>query len=296
MNKDTVIALLAIPLLAALGLGFAFAGSNGQLVRDGFLHPIAAAIGVAYLLQWLAFIPAYLKQTEKHFDLMGSLGYISAVLITLALSRNLDARAWLVAAMVLVWAVRLGAFLVKRIHKAGKDGRFDALKGNPIRFAAAWTLQGLWISFTAVAALTAIAASHRAPFDAYAVGGLLVWLFGFGLEAVADWQKSRFKADSANQGKFIDTGLWSLSRHPNYFGEIVLWTGVAIVSIPTLHGWQWLVLSSPFLVAILLLKVSGIPLLEERSNQKWGGQSDYEAYKRRTPVLVPRVPGRRSGA
>jgi steroid 5-alpha reductase family enzyme len=107
---------------------------------------------------------------------------------------------------------------------------------------------------------------------------------------VSDAQKNRFRADPANRGKFIQTGLWAWSRHPNYFGEIVLWIGVAIIALPVLRGWQYLTLISPVFVTLLLTRVSGVPMLERRADEKWGGQEDYEAYKARTPVLIPRPP------
>jgi steroid 5-alpha reductase family enzyme len=115
-----------------------------------------------------------------------------------------------------------------------------------------------------------------------------VWVLGFAIEATADAQKTRFRADPKNKGGFIHTGLWAWSRHPNYFGEITLWIGVAIITLPVLRGWQWVTLISPVFVALLITRVSGIPLLEKRADEKWGGQADYEAYKERTPVLIPR--------
>ena len=122
--------------------------------------------------------------------------------------------------------------------------------------------------------------------------GLLVWIIGFGIEVVSDQQKSRFRANPAHEGRFISTGLWAWSRHPNYFGEIVLWSGVALIAAPALQGWQYATLLSPVFVTILLTMGSGIPLLEERADQTWGGQADYEEYKSSTPVLVPRPPRR----
>jgi steroid 5-alpha reductase family enzyme len=191
--------------------------------------------------------------------------------------------------MISIWAIRLGWFLFHRIHKTGKDGRFDALKPSLFRFLGAWTLQGLWVVFTLAAALTAIVSTKPMELGLFALTGGAIWLLGFLIEAIADQQKRTFSGDSKNRGKFIQTGLWSISRHPNYLGEIMLWIGVAVIAFPVLVGWQWLTLTSPFFVALLLIRVSGIPLLEKRADAKWGGQEDYEAYKLKTPILLPWV-------
>jgi len=109
------------------------------------------------------------------------------------------------------------------------------------------------------------------------------------MEVIADAQKSHFNADPANKDKFIQTGLWSRSRHPNYFGEIVLWIGVLIIAMPVLQGWQWAALISPVFVTLLLTRISGVPLLEKKADQEWGGQAGYETYKKQMPVLIPRL-------
>ncbi|MGD8865403.1 MAG: DUF1295 domain-containing protein, partial [Anaerolineales bacterium] len=106
----------------------------------------------------------------------------------------------------------------------------------------------------------------------------------------ADAQKSRFKADPNNEGDFISSGLWAWSRHPNYFGEIMLWIGVALIAAPVLRGWQWVTMISPVFVTLLITQVSGVPMLEKRADETWGGQEDYEQYKKNTPVLIPRPP------
>jgi steroid 5-alpha reductase family enzyme len=201
----------------------------------------------------------------------------------------LDARTILLAALVIIWALRLGTFLFRRIQKAGKDDRFDDIKPSFIRFLNVWTIQGLWITFTAAAALVGITTITQKGLDAFAIIGFLVWAFGFAFEVIADSQKSRFNANSNNKGQFIRTGLWSRSRHPNYFGEIVLWFGIAIIAIPVLQGWQWVAMISPLFVTLLLTRVSGVPLLEKKADKKWGGQENYETYKKNTPVLIPRL-------
>jgi steroid 5-alpha reductase family enzyme len=280
-------ALITFPVLVLIGVLVAWAGSHGGTAVLG-VPLFALLVGLIFLIQWLAFIPAYVRQTEKFFDLTGSLTYISVVTLAVSLSDGADARAILLAALVVIWALRLGSFLFTRVKKAGKDDRFDDLKPSFIRFLNVWTVQALWVTFTSAAALVAITTTTRKPLDGFAIAGLLIWGFGFAFEVVADLQKSRFRANPDNKGKFIQTGLWSRSRHPNYFGEIVLWVGVAVIALPVLRGWQWIALISPVFVTLLLTRVSGIPLLEKKADEKWGGQEDYESYKKRTPVLIPR--------
>jgi steroid 5-alpha reductase family enzyme len=276
-----------VPIIILIGLGIAWAGSQGGASVSGI--PIfALSVGLAFLIQWLAFIPAYLLQNESFFDLTGSITYISVTAIAVLLSPVVDGRSILLLALVVFWAVRLGTFLFRRIRKAGKDTRFDELKPSFIRFLTTWTLQGLWVTLTLAAALAAITTTTRKELGLLALIGFLVWVFGFAFEVTADTQKSRFRADPGNKGRFIRTGLWAWSRHPNYFGEIVLWIGVAIIALPALRGWQWVTLISPVFVALLLTRISGVPILERRADEKWGGQEDYEAYKERTPVLIPR--------
>jgi len=288
MKKTDRNALITFPILVLIGLLVAIAGSQGGS-RFAGLPVFALLVGMAFLIQWLVFIPAYSQQTEKFFDLTGSLTYISVSTLALLLSTNVDSRAILVWALVVIWAARLGTFLFGRIKKAGKDDRFDEIKPSFVRFLNVWTIQGLWVTFTMVAALVTITTTTRKELDLFALIGLLVWVFGFTMEVMADYQKSRFNADKANQGKFIQSGLWSRSRHPNYFGEITLWIGVMIIALPVLHGWQWVALISPVFVTLLLTRVSGIPLLEKKADQKWGGQEAYETYKKQTPVLIPRI-------
>jgi steroid 5-alpha reductase family enzyme len=250
----------------------------------------AIGVALAFIINWIVFIHAYANRTEKFFDLTGGFTFISVVLIAVILSPKADGRSWLLVGMVIVWAARLGSFLFMRIRNAGEDRRFRELKKSFSRFLVTWTLQGLWVSLSLAAALVAITSQTRKPLGAFAVIGFLVWLFGFGIEFIADRQKSAFKALPENDGKFINTGLWSWSRHPNYFGEIVLWIGVAIVALPILQGWGWLMLISPVFITLLLTRISGVPMLEKRADEKWGGQEDYEAYKARTSILIPRPP------
>lgn len=281
-------ALVGTCFVVALGGVFAWAGSDAGVVWNG--APVFfLCVVIAFAVQWLAFVPAYLGQTERFFDLVGGLTYILTALAAYGLSGRFDLRSTVLLAMVLIWASRLAFFLFRRVKRAGKDGRFDSLKTSFPLFLGSWTLQGLWVTFTSAAAWAAMTGRGESRWDLWLALGGIVWLLGFGIEAVADWQKKRFSENADNKGKFIQEGLWAYSRHPNYLGEIILWTGVALVAVPVLQGWQWVVLSSPVFVAILLIRVSGIPLLEKRADEKWGGSADYERYKRETPVLLFKI-------
>ena len=291
-ERSNAQSFIAILIAVFLGGAVAWAGSDGGTIRCDI--PVFALCGaLAFLINWLAFVPSAVFQTEHYYDLTGGITYISVIVVAGLLSSELDLRATLVAAMVMIWALRLSTFLFFRISKSGKDDRFDTIKTRPVRFLMAWTLQGLWVLLTAAAALAVITGGVREPLGIVGVAGIAIWIFGFLIEIVADRQKSRFRSDAANSGKFIDTGLWAWSRHPNYFGEITLWTGMAIVALPVLQGWQWLTLISPLFVWLLLTRVSGVPLLEQKADECWGGQADYEDYKRRTPVLFPKPPAAR---
>jgi len=288
MQKKDLNALITFIVLIIIGILVALAGSQGGASAFG-LPLFALAVGLAYLIQWLVFIPAFVKQTEKFFDLTGSLTYISVSTLAILFSPEPDSRSVLLYALVFIWAVRLGTFLFRRIQKAGKDDRFDELKPDFLRFLNVWTIQGLWVTFTMAAALVVITSATRKGLDLFAALGFLVWLIGFAIEVAADSQKGAFSANPKNKGRFISTGLWARSRHPNYFGEITLWVGVAIIALPVLQGWQWVALISPIFVTLLLTRVSGVPLLEAKADKKWGGQEDYEEYKKNTPVLIPRL-------
>lgn len=291
-RKKSVSSIVGILVAVILGGLVAWAGSQ-QGATVGSMPVFALVICYVFAVQWLAFVPSYLRQTERFYDITGSFTYVSAIVLALVLSDARPARSLLLSALVIVWAGRLGTFLFRRVLTAGKDDRFDQIKRSFSRLLMTWTLQGLWVSLTLAAALAAVASGSHEPLGAFAFVGLALWVIGFAFEAVADYQKSRFRSDPASAGTFIASGLWKLSRHPNYFGEIVLWIGVALIAVPVLRGWQFVTLVSPVFVYLLLSRVSGIPLLEKKAEAKWGGQHEYETYKAQTPVLVPFLGRRR---
>lgn len=282
--------LIIGPLIAILiGLGVAVAGgSTGTQIANVSVFLVCGLI--AFGINWLVFIPSSLAQTEHYYDITGSLSYISVIVAAIVFSGHLDTRALLAACMVLVWAVRLGTFLFIRIRQDGRDDRFDTIKVDPLRFFFAWTLQGLWVLLTAACALAIITGGNSQPIGLVGSIGIVMWLVGFLIEVVADGQKRAFKRNPDNKDKFINIGLWAWSRHPNYFGEILLWTGMAVLAVPVLNGAQWLTLISPIFVFLLLTRLSGIPTLTEKALKKWGNDDAYQAYVAKTPLLVPKPP------
>ena len=280
--------ILFILLAVALPTGVATLANPDALELGGWPALTALALA-AYLIQWVAFIPARLLQSERFYDLTGSLTYIAVTLGAISVAPAPSGAQWLIAIMIFVWAGRLGSFLFRRIHTAGGDQRFDHIKISSSRFFVAWTLQGAWVVMTSCAAFTAILSIEPTALGAVYVIGAVMWAAGFAIEVMADRQKSRFKADRANEGRFINTGLWARSRHPNYFGEILLWVGIAVMAIPYLSGTQWVVMLSPLFVYALLTRISGIPTLVRRGQALWGDDPAYQDYLSSTPLLVPRL-------
>lgn len=274
--------------IAALVTLAASTGSASLSTAAGSFPAFAIAAAVAFGIQWIAFVPAFIGQSERYYDLIGSLTYLSVA--AFAYSVNGDPRSGLLTGLIGIWAVRLGSFLFLRIRDAGSDQRFDRIKPFFFRFLMTWTLQGLWVLITAGAALAAMTSAEVVPIGPVAVLGLAVWIAGFTIEVIADRQKRAFRRDPENRHQFIHHGLWAWSRHPNYFGEITLWLGIALIALPALSGWQHVTLISPLFVYVLLTRVSGVPLLARLGKKRWGHDPVYQEYLAKTPTLFPRPP------
>jgi len=290
MSKNAV-SVTGIVIAILMGLGMAYLGSMGGVVANG-LPIFAVGVALSFVIQWIVFIPAFVFSSEKFFDLTGSLTYISLVMLAAYLVPEMTPRDYLIAGLVLVWAFRLGQFLFRRVLQAGEDRRFRTMKTDFLQFLMTWTLQGLWVSITLGAGLAAMTSESKVNLGVMAYIGLALWVLGFAIEVIADAQKTRFRAVPEHQDLFIQTGLWAWSRNPNYFGEILLWFGMALIAFPALQGGQYATLISPIFVFVLMTYISGVRMLEARADRKWGDDKSYQDYKARTPVLWLKPPSK----
>lgn len=177
-----------------------------------------------------------------------------------------------------------------RILQWGEDRRLDKMRDNLAKLAVFWTLQAVWV-WTVSLPVTVVNASDRNPsITPQDIVGWIMWLVGMAIEATADQQKLEFKNSPANRGKWCNIGIWKYSRHPNYFGEIFLWWGIFVAATPVLRGAEWLVILGPVFLTLLLLFVSGIPLLEASADKRYSSVGDYRIYKLTTSPLVPMPP------
>jgi steroid 5-alpha reductase family enzyme len=250
------------------------------------------AVLLAYVIHWIAYIPAYVFQTEKFYDLTGSVTYLSVVwfvFLSTYQSISLNFGNLILVLLISIWTIRLGLFLFMRIHKAGEDKRFRTIKTSASQFFMTFTLSGLWVTLCSMCALVAISSPEGLVMNALTYVGIILFIIGFGIEIVADNQKTAFRSIEANKDSFITSGLWSKSRHPNYFGEVLLWFAIAVISFSSLEGLQLITLISPVFTYILLVYVSGVRMLEDMNDKKWADDEQYKSYKKNTPMLFPKI-------
>ncbi|MCX6249587.1 MAG: DUF1295 domain-containing protein [Bacteroidetes bacterium] len=234
------------------------------------------------------FIPAYRFKTDHLTDISYALTFIGLAFFGFVKNTSTLPSVMLYL-MILLWAGRLGVFLFSRIRKIGRDKRFDGMRENFWLFGRFWLLQGITVWVILIPAIFFFTAPST-TLSFLSLPGFLIWLAGLLAETIADLQKYRFSTNLSDRGKWIETGLWKFSRHPNYLGEIMVWTGVYLFVLPglsTVHAW--IGLTGPVFIALLLIFVSGIPILEKSADKKWGDRDDYLEYKKRVGVLVPKI-------
>lgn len=250
------------------------------------IQNITYAVLCIFLIHLLIFVPSYFFQTEKFFDLTGTISYVSSVLFIFFKSNTVESinlGSLVLSTFIIIWSLRLGTFLFLRIKKAGKDRRFNEIKKSFSWFFMTFSVSGMWVTICSICALTGIA--NGIIFSSTTIIGIIIFIIGFTIEIIADSQKTKFRANDDNKDKFISSGLWKYSRHPNYLGEIILWLGISLISFSSLEGFQYITLISPIFTYLLLVNVSGINFLEKSGKKKWGHLESYKKYLKETPRL-----------
>ena len=244
------------------------------------------ALGISILLHAGFFAVAALLKTDAFTDFTYGAAFIVLVMYAAAQSQIFLYPQMILVALVVLWAVRLIAYLVVRIRKIKKDNRFDGVREDWRKFIVFWSFQAgaVWIIL-----LPSLYFLQAKVFEIKLLSylGVTVWFIGLTIESVADWQKFTFKNNPVNKGKFIATGLWKYARHPNYFGEMLVWWGIFLYVLPHVSGWGYITVIGPVFITYLLRFVTGVPPLEKRYAEKYAGNQEYAEYKKSTNLLMP---------
>ena len=253
-------------------------------------YNVLTSLIISCAIQALFFIFAAGFKTDKVTDFSYSLSFILMTVLLLLVNRAFSIGQIIVSAVIVVWGVRLGSYLFARILKIGKDDRFDERRGNFLKFLRFWILQALIVWLVMLPATVYLSIDSPGSLGWISIIGIALWLLGFVIEWVSDGQKYAFK--NKQEKGWISSGLWKYSRHPNYFGETLLWWGLFLVVAPSLRGLQYLTIFGPLAITLLLLFVSGVPLLEKSAEKKYGSQEEFKEYKRKTSIFFPLPPRR----
>ena len=287
MKKEVRSALTSIVFLFCIYL-LSFLGSNVVSTIQS-INSFSFLLLLSVIIQVIFFIPSFILKTEKLYDLIGSTTYIIVITIAYLSVNTKTATDTILFLFIVLWGTRLGTYLFRRIQRDSEDVRFEKAKRNFFWFLQYWMGQALWVSITSCAAVISILNTEPNTLGINGIIGILIWLIGFGFEVIADFQKNNFKKAENTNDKFISDGLWSISRHPNYFGEITLWIGIYIISYTSFTGYEYLSIVSPIFVYILLTRMSGINMLEKIADERYGNINSYIEYKNNTPILIPNI-------
>ena len=285
MKKEVRSAITSIVFLFCIYL-LSFLGSNIESSIQT-INSFSFLLVLSVVIQIIFFIPSFILKTEKLYDLIGSTTYVIVTSIAYVSVDNKTTTDTLLFLFIIIWATRLGTYLFRRIQRDSEDVRFEKAKRNFFWFLQYWMGQALWVSITSCAAVIAILKPESSSLNIYNYIGIIIWIFGFSIEVISDLQKNKFKKSQNTNETFISTGLWSKSRHPNYFGEITLWSGIYIISLSSFSGIDYLSIISPIFVFILLTRMSGINMLEKIADDRYKHLDEYLEYKENTPKLIP---------
>ena len=285
---SVLIIILTILIPSSLSLLF----SDNSISINGY-PVLLYCVLISFTIHLIIFIPSAIMKNEKFYDFTGMIAYLSIIIFAIQQKyiqiHSIDIYSLVLSLLISIWTLRLGIFLFYRVLKVGEDIRFKDVKNNALQFFVWFSISSLWVSLTTMAAMNVITSKNYNQDLTLLYIGTIIWIIGFLFEIISDYQKIKFKNNALNKNKFIDSGLWSISRHPNYFGEIILWIGIYIITLPSTSGLEYLGIISPLFVIILLNKVSGINLLEASADKKWCSSNEYQKYKKITPRLIPKL-------
>lgn len=257
------------------------------------LQDLAPFFAISLGINIVGWLIAFRLQTDKLTDASYAFTFVTIVLFAMVRADRLDIEQYVAGAVVMLWAARLGSYLVMRVIKFGKDNRFDEMRKSFWKFGRFWILQGITVPIVLLPVeILFIGDLARQTVMSVFIFGIALSLFGLVFEAVADIQKFKFITQKPKPKGWIESGLWKYSRHPNYFGEIVVWYGLFVAATAAVEPLHQVMIASigPMFIAGLLLFGSGIPILEKSADKKWGNQKKYQQYKRNTSILVPLPP------
>ncbi len=256
------------------------------------MNPYSLTFALSLGINLLFFIVAFALKTDKFTDFTYGITFIILALFLNFTNQTYFPIQILITLMIIIWAIRLISYLVIRILRIKKDSRFDDKRENLLSFLQFWVFQGIAVWIIMLPAILILTQSDSIPVSSIMIMGMIVWLMGLLLESIADGQKFKFKSNPKNKDMWIQSGLWKYSRHPNYFGEMLVWWGIYLIVMPTLQGLAWLTIIGPIFITYILMFVSGIPLLEKKYDQKYVENVKYQEYRRKTSLLIPLPPKR----
>ena len=287
-----MISVLIIILTILIPSSLSLLISDNSISINGY-PVLLYCVLISFTIHLIIFIPSAIMKNEKFYDFTGMIAYLSIIIFAIQQKyiqiHSIDIYSLVLSLLISIWTLRLGIFLFYRVLKVGEDIRFKDVKNNALKFFVWFSISSLWVSLTTMAAMNVVTSKNYNKDLTLLCIGTIIWIIGFLFEIISDYQKIKFKNNASNKNKFIDSGLWSISRHPNYFGEIILWIGIYIITLPSTSGLEYLGIISPLFVIVLLNKVSGINLLEASADEKWGSSKEYQKYKKITPKLIPKL-------
>ena len=242
-----------------------------------------------FAIQIVFFALAASFKTDKFTDLSYGLTFVAVVLFLFFTKSSQSFVQSITVLLITAWGLRLAGYLFVRILKTKKDTRFDKIRNDPVKFAKFWFLQAVSIFIILLPAFVILNSDKTTNFS-YLWIGFMISAGGLTIEAIADQQKFAFKNKAENKDRWISTGLWKYSRHPNYFGEILIWWGIFAIALPYLENWLYMIIARPLFITFLLLFVTGIPTLEKKHEEKYKNEPDFAKYKSKTSLLIPLPP------